>query len=178
MWGGGLIGPCSWIWRPGALQTLPLCWTCAATSSSGQHSVSQSVSQQWARLPHGHCVETFNTTKWKLLDKRRRAVARRAWGTHQEDVFYESGTCAPLIKVLFPTRACLNPRRALEPCVGQTTSTNEWQQQSGGMILRRGSVVAALLLCFLAKVRARRRAGSISSAAWMYFDCLCVYGSP
>lgn len=32
---------------------------------------------------------------------------------------------------------------------------NEWQQQqSGGMILRRGSVVAAFLLCLLAKVRA------------------------
>lgn len=39
------------------------------------------------------------------------------------------------------------------PCVGQTTSTNEWQQQSGGMILRRGSVVVAFLLCFLAEVR-------------------------
>lgn len=44
------------------------------------------------------------------------------------------------------------------PCVGQTTSTNEWQQQSGGMILRRGAVVAAFLLCFLAKVCALRRA--------------------
>lgn len=66
---------------------------------------------------------------------------------------YESGTCAPLNKSLLPTRACLNQRRALVPCVGQTISTNEWQQQSGGMILRRGSVVAAFLLCFLAKVR-------------------------
>lgn len=150
IWGGGLIGPCSWIWRPDTPLLLNLC-----SHLQLWPAVSQSVSQQWARLPHGHCVETFfNTTKWKLLDKRRRAVARRAWGTHQEEVFYESGTCAPLIKVLFPTRACLNPRRALEPCVGQTTSTNEWQQQSGGMILRRGSVVAALLLCFLAKVRA------------------------
>ncbi|GLD56178.1 protein jagged-1 [Lates japonicus] len=49
-------------------------------------------------------------------------------------------------------RLCSLCRRALVPCVGQTTSTNEWQQQSGGMILRRGSVVAAFLLCLLAKV--------------------------
>lgn len=64
------------------------------------------------------------------------------------------------------------------PCVGQTTSTNEWQQQSGGMILRRGSVVAAFLLCFLAKVRGllerKQRERSPSSAAWMYFDCMRV----
>lgn len=40
------------------------------------------------------------------------------------------------------------------PSVGQTNSANEWQQQSGGMVSRRGSVVAAFLLCFLAQVRA------------------------
>lgn len=72
--------------------------------------------------------------------------------------------------MLFPTRACLNQRRALVPCVGQTTSTNEWQQQSGGMILRRGSVVAAFLLCFLAKVCGL----PLTSAVRMYFDCKCV----
>lgn len=90
---------------------------------------------------------------------------------------YESGTCAPLTKSLLPTRACLNQRRALVPCVGQTISTNEWQQQSGGMILRRGSVVAAFLLCFLAKVRGlvlfsaeNKRERSLSSGR---LDVLC-----
>lgn len=58
------------------------------------------------------------------------------------------------------------------PCVGQTTSTNEWQQQSGGMILRRGSVVAAFLLCLLAKVCGLlERAGSLSSTV---FGCTLI----
>lgn len=43
------------------------------------------------------------------------------------------------------------------PCVGQANSANVWQQQSGGMVSRLGSVLAAFLLGFLAQVRAFRR---------------------
>lgn len=109
--------------------------------------VSQSVSQQWTRLPHGHCVETF--LQHDQVGNCRIAEDEQTLG----EVEGHTRKSSPMnVELEFPTRACLNQRRALVPCVGQTTSTNEWQQQSGGMVLRRGSVVAAFLLCFLAKV--------------------------
>lgn len=54
------------------------------------------------------------------------------------------------------------------PCVGQTNSANEWQQQSGGMVSRRGSVLAAFLLCFLAQVRAFRRPRVTRFSTWVW----------
>ncbi|PWA25968.1 hypothetical protein CCH79_00001471 [Gambusia affinis] len=67
-------------------------------------------------------------------------------------LFYESGTCAPLSKLLFPPiRACSNQRRALVPWVGRTTSMWIcWSGSSGkGHTVRLSGCTA--VFCVLAR---------------------------
>lgn len=67
------------------------------------------------------CV-CHTTTKWKLSDNEDEQTPGQ--GHTRKEVFCESGILSSADqKVLFPpTRACLNQRIALVPCVGQTTS--------------------------------------------------------
>lgn len=70
---------------------------------------------------------------------------------------YESGTCAPAGSKSRSPPVHVSARGGELWCrvsPAEPPVRDEWQpQQSGGMILRRGPVLAAFLLCFLAKVR-------------------------
>lgn len=142
-------GPCSCIWRATGHAPPPveLVYPAPAPASS------QSVSQQWARLPHGPlCKRSSN--KGKPSD-----TAEEQTGTYwNTSVSMHREACAPLIEEPPRPRTPLLVHVSLRAQLWCRASarrpvTSEGQQRSGGMILRRGSVVAAFLLCFLAKVR-------------------------
>lgn len=106
-----------------------------APALASSQSVSQQASKQASKQTVGSAAAWPLCRNFPQHDKSgrcriktqaiRRTETFRGGDTRtQEDVlFYESGTCARRIKVWFPTRACLNQRGALVPCVGRTTST-------------------------------------------------------
>lgn len=102
---------------------------------ASSQSVTQSVSKQASSG-----LDCRMATVWKLystqqsgksrINEEEQTLGEAEGHTRKKRSSMNVEPVLRLIKVLFPTRACLNQRRALVPCVGQTTSTNEWLQQA------------------------------------------------